>query len=671
MSKSSEKKRPRKTRRAKNLYPSKAQWKQFFKVLNKKEKTTFSVFLALAIISFSFLTINFYLQHTQVKPALGGAYSEGLVGQPRFLNPIYAQTNDVDRDLVELLFSGLMRYAPDGQLVPQLAKEYNISEDGQIYEFTLKDNLVWHDKKSLTADDVLFTIKTIQNPDFKSPLRVSWSGIEVSKISDTTIRFELQKPSSIFLEHCTVKIIPEHVWQSVSPENFPLNLRNLKPIGSGPYKLERLEQNTQGKTEFLILTRHSEYFEPGPYIPKITFYFFDNQPDLIKSYLNGKIKGFSLFSPKDLPKFDLGLEMYSFSLPRYFALFFNPEESKVLEEDEVKQALNYAIDKQAIVEELLMGHGKIVSSPVMPEIYNLQQPLEGYPFNQEKAKKILDEAGFEQDENGYRTKYTKKSTSFQFKSNLQLKSQGTEVRELQKCLAQFPDVYPEGDVTGYFGSLTKAAVINFQEKYASEVLAPYGLTQGTGQVKKSTRAKLNELCNTKEETLELKFSLATVDQPLLTQTASLVKNQLKELGIEISVEAFDASTLEREIIKERDYQILLFGEVLGSIPDPFPFWHSSQKKDPGLNLSLYENKKADELLEEIRQTFDQEVKKEKLEQFQELLIKDSPAVFLYNPNYLYLVASDIKGITGEMITDPSKRLSDMENWYIKTKRVLR
>ena len=652
-------------------YPSRTQWKQFFKVLNKKERRTFSVFLILAIISFSFLTINFYLQHTKVQPALGGSYSEGLVGQPRFLNPIYAQTNDIDRDLVELLFSGLMKHAPNGELISQLAKEYQILEDGKVYEFTLKDNLLWHDKKPLTVDDVIFTIEAIQNPDFKSPLRISWSGIEVDKVSDTTLRFKLQKPSSIFLEHCTVKIIPEHIWSSISPENFPLSTYNLKPVGSGPYKLESLEQESGGKTKLLNLSRNTFYFEEGPYISKITFYFFDNQEDLLKAYLNGKIKGFALSSPESLPKFNLGLKMYSFSLPRYFALFLNPENSETLSEDAVKEALNYGVDKQAIIQELLFGYGKIVHSPVMPEIYKLKQPSETYQLNQEKAKQILDQAGFEENEDGYRTKYTKKSTSFQFKSNLQLKSSGNEVTELQKCLAQFPDVYPEGDITGYFGSLTKAAVIRFQEKYADEVLTPYNLTQGTGQVKTSTRAKLNELCNTKEETLELKFSLSTVDQPLLVETASLLKNQLKELGIAINIETFDVSTLEREVIKKREYEMLLFGEVLGSIPDPFPFWHSSQKKDPGLNLSLYENKEADKLLEEIRESFDKEITKEKLEQFQDILIEDLPAVFLYNPDYLYLVSSEIKGIGEEMITDPSKRLSDMENWYIKTKRVLK
>ncbi|GAI49577.1 unnamed protein product, partial [marine sediment metagenome] len=129
--------------------------------------------------------------------------------------------------------------------------------------------------------------------------------------------------------------------------------------------------------------------------------------------------------------------------------------------------------------------------------------------------------------------------------------------------------------------------------------------------------------------------------------------------------------LKREIIKPRNYESLLFGEVLGVIPDPFPFWSSLQKKDPGLNLAMYENKKCDKLLKEVRQSLDEDVRKEKLEEFQELLIEDTPAVFLYNPDYLYLVSKEIKGINVKIITDPSKRFIGIENWYIKTKRAWR
>lgn len=655
-------------------FPSKAQWVQLFNVLSKKERILFSVFLFLAITSFSFLLTALYLNNTKVEPTIGGYYSEAIIGSPRFINPIYAQVNDVDRDLVEIIFSGLMTYDSDGKLIPQLAKEYSVLEDGKIYQFVLKDNLFWHDKKPLTIDDVIFTIKTIQNPDFKSPLRVSWSGIEIERVSDNTIRFVLQKQSSIFLEYCTFKIIPEHIWKSITPENFPLSTNNLKPIGSGPYKFETLEQNQENKTISLTLARNENYFAKGPYISKITFYFFDNQEDLLKAYPTKDIKGLALASPEKLPKINLGLQTHSLTLPRYFALFFNLNpsngNSKTLIDNDLRKALNYATNKEEIIQKVLSGYGQPVDSPVMPRIYNIKNPKEVYSFDLQKAQDALEKAGFQETANGYRVKTNTKSTSFQFKNELGVGSQGNEVTELQKCLAQFQDVYPDGETSGYFGQKTKAAVIKFQEKYAAEILTPNGLTQGTGKTGKSTRAKLNELCCTKVESFPLKLSLVTVDQPLLVQTANIIKEQWAKIGVELDIQTFDISTL-RDTIKKRDYQILLFGEVLGSLPDPFPFWHSSQQKDPGLNLSLYENKDSDKLLEEIRKTFDEKIQKEDLEKFQEIVIKDSPAIFLYNPDYFYLVSSDIKGVGENTISDPSKRLANIESWYINTKRVLK
>jgi len=647
-------------------WPTKAQWRQFLKILNKKEKIIFSIFLLGVIYSFSFLLVHFYLENTQIQPTRGGVYSEGLIGQPRFLNPIYAQARDVDRDLVELLFSGLLTYGPDGQLLPELAKEYYILEEGETYEFHLKEELFWEDGTPLTVEDVIFTIETIQNPDFKSPLRVNWLGVKVEKISEDTVRFKLKKSSSVFLENCTLKIIPKHIWGSISPENFPLTFYNLQPIGSGPYKLEELVQDEE-KIASLKLVENPNYFERGPFIPQITFYFFDTEEDLIKSLQRREIKGLSLNSVGNL-SYNAGLNLHAISSPRYFALFFNLEESEALSDLEVRKALNYAIDREGLIREVLSGHGEIVNSPIIPQVYNFTGPSEIYSFDLEKAKIILDEAGFLENVTGIREKVVTKKASFQLKSNLKVGSQGTEVKELQKCLAQFPDVYPEGEVTGYFGALTKKAVINFQEKYKEEILAPYSLEEGTGQVKSSTRAKLNELCFTKKETVPLELSLTTVDQPLLTNTASIVKNQWEKLGVGLTIETFQASELEREIIKKREYEILLFGEVLGSIPDPFPFWHSSQKRDPGLNLSLYSNKKCDQLLEEARESLDPEIRREKLKQFQEEVLQDAPAVFLYSPAYLYLVDPEIQGITTSMIVDPSKRFCDAENWYIKTKR---
>jgi len=121
-------------------WPNKSQWKHFFRVLTKKEKIAFLVFLILFLGSGLFLFLNFYYKNTEITPAKGGTYIEGLVGQPRFINPVLANS-DVDRDLVQLIFSGLMKYDENLNIVPDLAKGYpEIEEDGKVYKFRLKEN---------------------------------------------------------------------------------------------------------------------------------------------------------------------------------------------------------------------------------------------------------------------------------------------------------------------------------------------------------------------------------------------------------------------------------------------------------------------------------------------------------------------------------------------------
>jgi ABC-type transport system substrate-binding protein len=657
-------------------WPSKSQWGQFLKVLSKKEKNIFFVLFFIALASFFFLCINLYLKNTEIRPAKYGTHIEGLVGAPRFINPIYSPASDIDRDLTELIYSGLMKYDKEGKIIPDLAKEYKVSEDGKIYEFYLKENPFWSDGKPLTADDVLFTIKTIQNPSFKSPVRASWLGVKVDKISDLGIRFELKNPSAVFLEVCTVKILPEHIWQDISYQNFPLSIYNLKPIGSGPYRFKNLTQDNQNTVKSLELVANPYYYQGSPNILKFNFLFFDSEKELIKAAKSKKIDGFSFSSAEEYQNFkNKDFSNYQLSLPRYFAVFFNPNYgSKILSDDNIRQALNYATNKQEIIDKILLGKGKIVNSPILPEIYGLANPSKVYEFNQDKAKQLLIDAGFVEKENGTREKVVKREPAFQFKSYLKLGSQGNEVKELQKCLANpavgGSDVYPEGEITGYFGEKTKAAVIKFQEKYRAEILTPNNLKEGTGEVKKSTQDKLNELCSAPtEETIPLSLTLTTVDQPILTEVANLLKKQWEPLGIKVEVKTFNISSLEEDVIKPRNYEMFLFGEVLGAIPDPFPFWHSSQVRDPGLNLASFEDKESDKLLESSRQTLDEKQRKTSLEKFQNILLSDAPAIFLYNPDYIYMVSKEIKGIDAKIIVDFSQRFSNIEKWYIKTKRV--
>jgi ABC-type transport system substrate-binding protein len=652
-------------------------WKHFFKILTKREKRGFLILLILFSASFMIFGVNFYIRNTEIRPALGGTFIEGIVGQPRFINPIYASSNDIDRDLVELLFSGLMKYGQEGQIVNDLSESVEIEENGKIYRIRLKDNVFWTNNDSsskarkLTADDVVFTIKTIQNPDYKSPLRVNWLGVEVEKISDYDVLFKLKNPYSAFLENLTVKIIPQYIWQNVSPEQFPLSVYNLNPVGSGPYKFVGLTQDNSGYIKSLSLKINPKTDREKPYLKDIRFRFFEKESDLINAAKKGEIGGFSLSAVESENLFNnSSFREYDFPMPRYFAVFFNPSKSKILSDKKVRQALNYGVDKEEVVKNILNSRALIVDSPILPNIYGFEAPETIYQFDLDAAKVLLDEAGYKENENGIREKIVNKDPAFQFKSNLQTGSSGTEVEELQKCLAKFPDIYPSGEISGYFGPKTKEAVIKFQEKYSEDILKPSGLTAGNGNVKQGTREKLNELCvKYPQERTPLKITLITVNQPTLVAVADLLKSQWRTLGVDVEIKALDdVSALERDVIKPRNYEAILFGEALGQIPDPFPFWDSIQKNDPGLNLAVYENKNADKLLEEARQTLDDGERQKKLEKFQDILIGDVPAVFLYSPSYIYSVSGEIKGLEETIITDPSKRFSEIENWYIKTKR---
>ncbi len=123
----------------------------------------------------------------------------------------------------------------------------------------------------------------------------------------------------------------------------------------------------------------------------------------------------------------------------------------------------------------------------------------------------------------------------------------------------------------------------------------------------------------------------------------------------------------KETLKNRDYQILLYGEIIGGDPDLFPFWHSSQTDYPGLNLSLFSNRDADKLLEEARSETAPDKREEMYKKFQELLVKELPAIFLYTPSHVMAMDKKIKGVQMERITRPSDRYNGLNDWYVKTK----
>jgi peptide/nickel transport system substrate-binding protein len=536
---------------------------------------------SIILISILALLFNVYINKTQLVPKVGGEYKEGILGQPRFINPILAPTNDADRDLTQLVYSSLFKYDSQGNLIPDLVEKYNIEEDNLIYNITLKKNVFWHDGEPLTANDVIFTIKTIQDEEYKSPLKNIWQSVQIEKVDEFTIRFKLNNIYAVFLHNLTVGILPKHLWAGISAANFPLAQYNLKPVGSGPYQFKEFSKNGNGKIESIEFVRNENYYlADRPFIEKITVRFYNSQDALIEAYQKRQIDGISFLSPANQPKLRNNLNIYQINLPIYYAVFFNQTKNKPLADKAVRLALSHATNKDEIIEKVLAGQGQIVNSPLLPDWPGYTSETKIYDFALEHAQNILEAAGWKDiDEDGIREK------------------------------------------------------------------------------------KIND------QDTKLEFTLIATNWPEAQQTAEILKEQWEKIGARINLEIVDTANIQQEYLRPRNYQALLFGEVLNAEPDPFVFWHSTQKKDPGLNLAFYDNKDVDKLLQEARQTMDDEKRNEKYAQFQKLLIEDVPAIFLYSPTYLYPINKKVKGITTEKLAQPSYRFCQIENWYIKTKRV--
>jgi peptide/nickel transport system substrate-binding protein len=166
----------------------------------------------------------------------------------------------------------------------------------------------------------------------------------------------------------------------------------------------------------------------------------------------------------------------------------------------------------------------------------------------------------------------------------------------------------------------------------------------------------------------LKFTITTTNQKEFSALANLLKEQWKEIGINVKIEALDPTELQTDYLRPRNYEILLYGQLLGHDPDPYPFWHSSQRTDPGLNLTSFKDTDVDDLLETARKTSKEDERQKKYIHFQNIIAEEMPAIFICSPTYPYGLTKKIRGVELDFITIPSDRFSDIKNWFVKIDR---
>ena len=307
-------------------------------------------------------------------------------------------------------------------------------------------------------------------------------------------------------------------------------------------------------------------------------------------------------------------------MPQYTAVFFNQKQNEILKEKSVRQALALSIDKPKILTEALRLEGEIIEGPILP-LDASQITDKQIVFDAERANQILTDAGWSQ--------ITRQEYEDFISQQKKESQEDEETEEDQTEGTTTPDIAEEQPQEN------QEPVQNFYRK--------------------------------KNDTI-LEVTLTTVNQPENTKAAELIKEFWEDIGVKVNLQIVEGGRISREIIKPRNYQILLFGIIVGSNPDPYPFWHSSQAQDPGLNLALLANREVDKLLEDAKKTTDPEKQRENYQLFYDILADEIPAIFLYNPTYTYVADQKIKGLKLDRIIVPADRFNNLDEWYIKTKR---
>lgn len=513
---------------------------------------------------------------TKEIPTTGGIIIEGIIGQPQYINPVLSFSNDVnkpDRVLEYLIYPALFRLDTDGNLVNELVENYTVGDNGKEYIFTIKSGVTWDDNAPLTIDDIIFTIETIQNPNYNSPLNSALKGVIITRVDDSTLKLNLNASYSPFLSGLTFGILPKHIWSNLEPSAFLLAKANLEPVGAGKFKYKSIQKKKDGNISSITIERNPNYFGDKPNIDTFILKFYKQEDLMIKDFKKNELQAITTLKTA-LDESD-NFQTNILNTPQSFGIIFNIKDP-LLSNKEIRQAIANSINRDDIINNILKGKATKINGVFTPfNKFYIDTPTEQ---NIENAKKILDDANWKDVD-------------------------GDGIREKDNQRAEFTLLVASGN-------------------------------------------KVDEV-------------------------TTLIQSQIKAIGIQMNTEVIPFNELSNNQIRNRSYQALFLGIALNIYTDPYIYWHSSQINSPGLNLAQYTNVNNDGYLETARTNTDTNVIASSLAQFQQQIVSDVPAIFMYSPQYLYYtnpVISNIKLSVGNSSVD---RYASISDWYVRTKRVLK
>ena len=517
------------------------------------------------------------------------------------INPLLPTNRQIETDLARMIYQPLVRVDKSGNVEGLLAVSWEqIDEDGKEYKFHLREDVYWHDGEKFSADDVTATFEVLKALGADNEMGIESksaelaSSTEVIKLDDYNILFKLEEIVPTFFEDIDVGILPKHILENVSLSTFSWAAFNLKPIGTGPFIFESFKDNT------ITMRANADSFLGKPQIERLEIIMFENGDDAVKALKAGEIH--MLADPStavlnELQGWTNLEELKSATLyRRYFALYFNLKQggSEVFNELSVRKAIVRGIDKQKIVE-LIQTAGEKANGPIPVTSWAYNSDIKYPEYNVDKAKKILEDDGWEEKE-----------------------IEGRMVRIKEDKVLRFE--------------------LSFLNKYERNIVA------------------------------------------------ERIKEDLEKIGVIVNLDPRNSSDLNEALVAPRNFEAVLYGVETPIDPDRIRLWHSEAVDYPGLNISSYVSESqgaiisgqklqrvsvVDVALENGRSSLDREERMGSLgvnigyAKFQEVIMNDTPAVFLYHPVYTYIVHKRVRGVDLSIVTAPEDRYLSVTNWRIE------
>jgi peptide/nickel transport system substrate-binding protein len=316
----------------------------------------------------------------QQTPVPGGAYTEALIGSMQRLNPVLDFYNSVDRDIDRLLYQSLVRFDSRGLPHGDLAESWDISQDGTVYNFSLRQGATWHDGEPVTAEDILFTVQLLRNGGSIVPadLQAFWMDIEVKVLDANNLQFRLPEPFAPFLDYLTFDF-------------------NFAPIGSGPFMFDHLIIE-DGQIQGVALKAFDKYLPQAAFIQEIAFRYYPDAQSAWAAYQADEVQGIGYVPAEILSNVltDPNMSLYTGRLPQIGMIFLNLKspEVKFLEDADIRRALLLALDRQALIDNALQGHATIADGPILPDTWAYYAGTPRIEYDPVAAESLLKEAGY-------------------------------------------------------------------------------------------------------------------------------------------------------------------------------------------------------------------------------------------------------------------------------------